>query len=207
MRISDLSRQTGMSTATIKFYIREGLLPPGRLTARNQAVYSECHLRRLQLIRALTTVGGLGLASVRTLLEAIADDDLPLAELYAIVNRTICAHDPVIDEIVAEEPVREDVDRFFETLGWDPDSPARQHIVAMMGTLRSLGGADGMDFFLPHARAAAELAEQEMDLLPSDGMKTDRAAAVLRAVLFGEVLSSLRRLAQEHQAAQRFRAA
>src|SRR5256886_17599843 len=46
VRISDLSRQTGVPTATIKFYLREHLLPPGAMTARNQADYGSEHLRR-----------------------------------------------------------------------------------------------------------------------------------------------------------------
>src|SRR2546430_15817976 len=47
VRISDLSRQTGVPTATIKFYLREHLLPPGAMTARNQADYGSGHLRRV----------------------------------------------------------------------------------------------------------------------------------------------------------------
>ena len=46
MRISDLSRQSGVPVATIKFYLREQLLPPGEPTGRNQAVYLDRHLRR-----------------------------------------------------------------------------------------------------------------------------------------------------------------
>jgi DNA-binding transcriptional MerR regulator len=30
MRMSDLSRSSGVSVTTIKYYLREGLLPPGR---------------------------------------------------------------------------------------------------------------------------------------------------------------------------------
>jgi hypothetical protein len=44
---------------TIKYYVREGLLPPGQLASPNQTQYDNSHLRRLRLIRALTEVGGL----------------------------------------------------------------------------------------------------------------------------------------------------
>src|SRR2546430_9317670 len=50
VRISDLSRQTGVPTATIKFYLREHLLPPGAMTARNQADYGSEHLRRVWVV-------------------------------------------------------------------------------------------------------------------------------------------------------------
>src|SRR2546429_1914232 len=52
VRISDLSRQTGVPTATIKFYLREHLLPPGAMTARNQADYGSEHLRRVRVLPA-----------------------------------------------------------------------------------------------------------------------------------------------------------
>src|SRR3954464_8089995 len=57
MRISELSRETGVPVATIKFYLRERLLSPGRSTAATQAEYGQVHVDRLRLIRALTDAG------------------------------------------------------------------------------------------------------------------------------------------------------
>ena len=54
MRLAELSERSGISTATVKYYLREGLLPPGRRISATQAEYEESHLRRLGLIRALT---------------------------------------------------------------------------------------------------------------------------------------------------------
>jgi DNA-binding transcriptional MerR regulator len=69
MRISELSRHSGISISSIKFYIREGVLPAGERSQRNQAQYSEDHLRRLDLIKALREVAGLPLDTVRAVLE------------------------------------------------------------------------------------------------------------------------------------------
>ena len=77
MRISDLSHATGVPVPTIKFYLREGILPFGRGIATNQAEYGEDHVRRLRLIRALAEVGGLPLATVRDVLGAVDDPKLP----------------------------------------------------------------------------------------------------------------------------------
>ena len=71
MRISELSRHSGVPVTTIKFYIREGLLPAGERSHRNQASYSEVHLRKLDLIRALREVAGLSLDVVRGVIEQI----------------------------------------------------------------------------------------------------------------------------------------
>ncbi|KUP95458.1 MerR family transcriptional regulator, partial [Thermobifida cellulosilytica] len=71
MRIGELSRRSGVSVPTIKYYLREGMLPEGERTAANQVRYSESHLRRLRLIRGLIDVGGLPVPTVREVLAEI----------------------------------------------------------------------------------------------------------------------------------------
>ena len=70
MRISELSQRSGVSMASIKYYTREGLLPAGERTGYNQTDYSEQHLARLRLLRALIEAGGLTIAHARTVLTA-----------------------------------------------------------------------------------------------------------------------------------------
>ena len=65
MKISELSSRTGVSIPSLKFYLREGLLPQGQLSAPNQADYSESHVRRAALIRALRDVAGLSIAKIK----------------------------------------------------------------------------------------------------------------------------------------------
>ena len=43
MRLAELSERSGVSTATIKYYLREGLLQPGRRVTATQAEYDEEH--------------------------------------------------------------------------------------------------------------------------------------------------------------------
>ena len=85
MRMAELSRESGVAIATIKYYQREGLLPPGALTSPNQARYGPAHVRRLRLVRALTEVGGLSVADVRDVLAAI---DEPRTPLHDVVRGT-----------------------------------------------------------------------------------------------------------------------
>ena len=65
MRMKELSEASGVPVATIKFYLRERLLPAGERTHPNQSVYGDAHLRRIRLIRALIEVGGLSVATAR----------------------------------------------------------------------------------------------------------------------------------------------
>jgi DNA-binding transcriptional MerR regulator len=207
MRISELSRQTGVPIATIKFYLREGLLPPGRPTGRNQAQYGEAHRRRLRLIRAFTHIGQLDLSSVRTLLDAIEDTDLPMRDLFHVVNRVLFKGDPAPDDGSEARRADADVGGFIARFGWEvgPDAPGHSRLVQVLAAMRSLGCEAAIDVFTPYAEAAERLASTELDLLSMDGEHTDRAAAVARAMLLDEALAAMRQMAQEHQVARRFR--
>jgi DNA-binding transcriptional MerR regulator len=206
MRISDLSKRTGVPVATIKFYLREHLLPPGTATSRNQARYGEAHLRRLRLIRALTSIGHLDLSSVRELLRAIEDESQPLTDLYEVANRALMPQEPSFIEARGMPEIQKDVDWFLGQLGWqvDAEAPGRTNFAQVLAALQLLGCKCGVDFFLPHAEPAERLAVQELDLLSADGEQVDRAAAVARTVLLNVGLALLRRMAQEHHLALRF---
>jgi DNA-binding transcriptional MerR regulator len=66
--MKDLCRLTGLSRQAIHFYVREGLLPAGRKSARNMAYYGQTHLDRLQLIRRLQHERLLPLKAIKAIL-------------------------------------------------------------------------------------------------------------------------------------------
>ncbi|MGH3536104.1 MAG: MerR family transcriptional regulator, partial [Pseudonocardiaceae bacterium] len=45
MRLAELSARSGLSTATVKYYLRSGLLPPGTVQSSTWATYDDGHLR------------------------------------------------------------------------------------------------------------------------------------------------------------------
>lgn len=65
----ELERESGVGRETIRFYIREGLLPEPERATRNSAVYSDDHLTRLRAIRRLQDERFLPLAVIRSLLD------------------------------------------------------------------------------------------------------------------------------------------
>lgn len=208
MRISDLSRQTGVPIATIKYYLRERLLPPGTPTGRNQAEYDESHVRRLRLIRAFANVGHLDLSTVRELLTAIENEPLPLPGLFAVVDHAVspAEAEPNPADTLTTARARDDVNDFVDQLGWrvGPDAPGRARLADVVATLRLLGCDCKMEYFTPFAEAAERLANQELDLLPPDGVGADRAAAVVRTILLEIAFSATRRMAQEHVITERY---
>ncbi|RJP23032.1 MAG: MerR family transcriptional regulator [Deltaproteobacteria bacterium] len=64
-RISELSRLTKVPVPTIRFYLREGLLPPAIKTAKTMAFYTGDHLKRLIIIKKMQQHEGKTIAQIR----------------------------------------------------------------------------------------------------------------------------------------------
>lgn len=215
MRISELSRRSGVATATIKYYLREGLLPPGRATAATQAEYGEVHVRRLRLIRALTGVRGLTVSAAKDVLDVVNEGEADTHELLGLVfgirppaeeGAADGAADSAADG-TTDGGVRE-VDALIAEMGWtvSEHNPARETITQTLHTLNSLGMDYGWRALLPYAALAEQTATLDLDQLqgPDDPLeKAERA--VLLTVLLEPALLALRRLAQEAESTVRHR--
>ncbi len=113
MRMRDLEKASGISRETIRFYIREGLLPEPERTHRNSATYTEEHLSRLFAIRRLKDERFLPLSVIRALFEGDQPDWLEqqmMPEIDHLLRARLDAE---------EEPV--DAVGFVQFLGGDPD--------------------------------------------------------------------------------------
>lgn len=69
LRMKDLCEASGLQRQAIHFYIKEGLLPPGRKTGRNMAYYGPVHVERLELVRRLQTERFLPLKAIKAMLD------------------------------------------------------------------------------------------------------------------------------------------
>ncbi len=78
----DLVRLTGVSAPTIHFYARQGLLPPSRKTAGNQALYPDSTVTRIRWIRDLQTELNLPLRGIAHVLSIRGQ--LPVEEIRAL---------------------------------------------------------------------------------------------------------------------------
>jgi DNA-binding transcriptional MerR regulator len=70
MRMRELEKLTGVGRETIRFYIREGLLPEPDRASANSAAYREEHVTRLRAIKRLQEERFLPLAIIKSLLDA-----------------------------------------------------------------------------------------------------------------------------------------
>jgi DNA-binding transcriptional MerR regulator len=197
MRIGELSRRSEVPIPTIKYYLREGLLPPGRTTGRNQADYADTHLARLMIIRTLLRFSGLGLADIGQLLDDIdtPGPDVPAA-LCRLVGSGPAGTSP---DDLTRDTVTSVVEKIVRRHGWavPPDDPVFQDLADRVAVLRRLGldvGAEALDGY---ARAAAESVAAEQRMTTS-GAPAQQAVA---AFLGDGLLTSMRRLAARGWAA------
>lgn len=206
MQISELSDRSGLTVQTIKFYIREGLLPKGSAVSATRSEYGPRHLERLRLISALREVGDLPVSAIQQIIAAVEDDRVGLHELFgttrdAIGPHTAAPHDP------HWRAAREDVDALVRELGWrvGDRAPARDLLAHTFAALRRLGFPITLKDLRPYVKAASEVAEHEIGRIP-DGTPRARAVHSLLAstVLYEQVLTALHRLAQEDASARRF---
>nr|WP_043840863.1 MerR family transcriptional regulator [Amycolatopsis taiwanensis] len=205
MRMAELSRESGVPVATIKYYLREGLLPPGERTSPNQARYNAEHVRRLKLVRALLDVGGLSIAGVREVLQAIDDRTsthsvLGLAQ-YGLATSKARATDESRDWAMSL------IRRVAEERGWPlcKDDVVVEALAGTLCTYAELGRTDLLDRISDYAEVAARMAEIDLDLvsgLPT--MESIVEGAVIGTVLGDALFTALRRLAQQSASRERF---
>ncbi|MGO1849906.1 MerR family transcriptional regulator, partial [Microbacterium sp.] len=74
MKLSELAVQSGVSTTTLKHWIRVGILPAGRLRNRTTAVYEQRHVDRARLIAVMRDSYHASTAAIRSLTELIDTD-------------------------------------------------------------------------------------------------------------------------------------
>ncbi|MFE2944788.1 MerR family transcriptional regulator [Streptomyces sp. NPDC059255] len=214
MRMAELSERSGVPTATIKYYLREGLLRPGRRINATQAAYDEEHLRRLRLVRALIQVGRMPVATAREVLVAVEDESLDRhsrigAAVWSLPESPAGAVETVPD--AAGEAAEQQAVELLERLGWDfgyaarDDSPPYRMLVDALAALERSGYPCVMEDLLAYGRSAGQLGTVDLDMIERYEPGTRQVeAAVAGTVLYEPVLLSLRRLAQAEESNRRF---
>ncbi|MGJ7417856.1 MerR family transcriptional regulator [Streptomyces sp. NPDC003444] len=197
MRIGELSRRTGVSVPTIKFYVREGLLPPGELTSPNQATYGETHVRRLRLIRALLDVGGLSVAGIREVIVAIDD---PVRPLHLVLGE---AADQVVPRYergdgagIAE--ARKKAAALIEARGWRTyeGSPAAEALATAIAALDDVGHGRFVEVLDAYADAAEQVARADLEYVAKRVAREDLVESVVVGTVIGDaVFAAMRRIA------------
>jgi DNA-binding transcriptional MerR regulator len=224
MKISELAEASGTSIPTIKFYIREGLLPAGGTTSRTQARYTDAHLRRLELISILQTELGMTVDKIGEVMrEAARGGEAMLAKGLSNaresrhgsrnVSRNVSrkgARGPDGGKAGSRDRPGEDppelrramrcVHRMANALRWKPkpEDPMTMDVVeAVAAILRAMPEARIDKSLIGYARAMKSIADREIPdtFDPAEQPWESLRYAVLGTYLLEPLILALRRLA------------
>ncbi|MCV7290774.1 MerR family transcriptional regulator [Mycolicibacterium wolinskyi] len=206
MRISELAEQSGVTVATIKYYVREGLLPPGNKMGERRAEYGDRHVARLRLLRVLREVGDIPVSDLKQVVDAIDNESLSTHEMNG------AAYDALVRTPGAvNAEMRALATQVVQEAGWTrvrPESPAIDHLAGLLGVVLDLSAMFDMNHAATYLGLIDALAAYEVGRLNTAERIEDRDAVVQQMVIgqvvFGQLLLSLRRIAHEHHSALRF---
>ncbi len=196
LRMCELARASGVSAATIKHYLREGLLPEPVKTSRNMAYYPAEFVDRIRLIKQLQEERYMPLRVIKDLLDEDLDRARALIELGdRLLEHALAGESKRISaaEVRKRYEVPQDVlDRLAELGVLSPDkkgySPTDVRIVEAISRFRAGGYEERIGFTvydtLRYRDAMAELVKEEVDVLMerlAGEMDPDEAMALIEA--------------------------
>ncbi|HET8665305.1 MAG TPA: MerR family transcriptional regulator [Nocardioides sp.] len=199
MLVSELAERADVPLATVKYYLREGLLPAGETTGPRRAEYDECHLRRLRVLRMLREVGGVSVTNLRLVADALDDETRSVHDVMTLVADVI-APGPTIE---ADPESLDVVDEVLGAMGWDgvrPQSMDRLRLAALVSLLNGPGplGAS-IEVLTYYAGLADQLARAEVALVDHTVERSELLEQMVTgSVVYGQVFELLRQLGHEH---------
>jgi DNA-binding transcriptional MerR regulator len=205
MQISRLADLSGTPAATIKYYVREGLLPAGTREGGNRTSYDESHVHRLRVIRAMLEVGKLSVSAVAAVLAALDDTAKPIAETFEVAQNAL-SRDAVAE---VAEPSPESLaraDAVIERAGWAHcgDNVGRRIVAQTIDGFAKAGHPLTDDYLDRYAEAAWLHSGADLDAVGAIADPADRTELMVVGTVLGDTLAlGLRRIAQAERTAER----
>jgi DNA-binding transcriptional MerR regulator len=177
LRMGELAEASGVSAATIKHYLREGLLPEPVKTSRNMAYYPAEFVDRIRMIKQLQEERYMPLRVIKDLLDEDPERARALIELGdRLLEHALASESERVSAAQVREryDVPQDVlDRLAELEVLTPDkrgySPSDVRIIETIGRFRAGGYEERIGFTvydtLRYRDSMAELVKQEVDVL------------------------------------------
>lgn len=190
--------------ATVKYYLREGLLPPGVTTAPRRAEYDESHVRRLRILRLLREIGGAPVSALQAIIDAVDDASLPMHEVLCRISDALS---PPLTVDESDHAYGRDagqmVDAVIASVGWSGVRPNASDRVRLAGLIQLVTDEELLtiddEIISYYAHIADALCRTEIALIDTS---KDRAGVledmIAGEAAFGEVLALLRRMGHEH---------
>lgn len=202
MIITELAERSAVPPATIKYYVREGLLPPGRRVSQKSTEYTEEHLQRLRLVRAMLEVGKLSTSSVLDVLAALDSPGLDIIYALEAAQRALTRSVVTSTSEPSTEALHR-IDAVAERAGWgDCADNIGRGIAARAIDAAEMAGVHLEDDYLDsYATGANTIAQADMGALQGLPDRSSIVHVMVIGTVLGDPLSAgLRRIAQEHYA-------
>lgn len=199
MRISELATRSGVPVATIKYYLREKVLPEGERSSATQAAYGDAHVQRLGVIRALVDAG-VGISGVRMVVAVLEEPPENPYDLLGAANAAVTPQVSADLDLTAANVL-------LERMGGSVDRCFPDQIAAVAHALATLDRAGFtvpepvMDAYIEHLGA---LAEAELAATPETSIEDAVRYVVLGTALVEPLILALRRVAEQVAASKRF---
>ena len=175
--MGELAEASGVPAATIKHYLREGLLPGGQKTSRNMAYYPPEHVDRIRLIKQLQEERFMPLRAIKSVLDEDPERARALIELEdRILDRALVgerARTPAAEVREHYGVPREVLDRLAELEVLTPNSrgysPSDVTIIEAISRFRAGGYDEQIGFTvydtLRYKEALEQLVHQEVEMV------------------------------------------
>jgi DNA-binding transcriptional MerR regulator len=194
LKMSELAERSGVSSGTVKHYLREGLLPEPVRTSRNMAYYPPDFVDRIRLIKRLQEDRFMPLRAIKQVIDEDPARTRALVELEdRILERAAAGEETRVSAAELRrryEIPGEVLERLAELGVLTPTSrgyaPSDVRIVEAISRFRAGGYDERIGFTvydtLRYKRALEALVEEEVQVLMerlAGEMDTDRAVALI----------------------------
>lgn len=200
MKISEACFSSGVTSSTFKYYIREGLVPEGDRVGKNQTQYSESHVKRVRLVRALIDTGGLSIAATRDVLRVMdANLESPAYFLEAAQHALNGDAERVLAP-ASDESRQRILGLFGPGAKISPDNVGIDMAARALDGLATVGFEPSSEYLGTYLAAAHAVAQDDLSTLMTRTTPESIAELMVVGTVMGDVLSAgLRRLAHEIQ--------
>jgi DNA-binding transcriptional MerR regulator len=201
--INELAELSEVSAATIKFYVREGVLHEGTRVNATRTRYDETHLARLKLIRTLVRVGGLPMTVVKSIIDAMDSDSGSMDDIFRVAQ-----HELPIAGGEGPEPSAAALARAEELcaeMGWvDAETnPAFGVVMRVLDGFTAMGFDPSAEYLRAYAHAAVSQARADFDELRAPSSREALMELMVAGSVLADPLSAgLHRLAQQQESAR-----
>ncbi|WP_309064822.1 MerR family transcriptional regulator [Microbacterium sp.] len=183
MKLGELARRGGVTTTTLKHWIRVGIVPPGALRNQTTAVYDERHLDRVLLVKLLRYEHGASISEIRTLTTLIDDESSTTLDVMNACQAFALGTPAEVETDPAYEPFRERTYELMRRRDWRGyPGAAERGLVHALAFAASAGLDYDVDELMEYADALEPIATRNVAALGPTGSADQIARRMLMAI-------------------------